>query len=98
MLLVFEAMQANLAKYNLIYKSTRVHKFKLCIPIVGAEAPENSFSVKCCHLWNKLSHEMCMNSNIDAFKCKLKSMMFFQRYEDNYDVITFLRKAFSYCL
>jgi hypothetical protein len=25
---------------------------------------------------------MCMNLNIDAFKCKLKSM-FFQRYEDN---------------
>jgi hypothetical protein len=63
-------------------RSARAHKFKLRIPLVGAEAPESSFSVKGCRLWNKLSDEMCMNSNIDAFKCKLKSM-YFQRYEYN---------------
>jgi hypothetical protein len=63
-------------------RSTRAHKFKLRIPLVGAEAPESSFSVKGCRLWNKLSDEMCLISNIDAFKCKLKSM-FFKRYEEN---------------
>jgi Reverse transcriptase (RNA-dependent DNA polymerase)/Endonuclease-reverse transcriptase len=62
-------------------RSTRAHKFKLRIPLVGIEAPEGSFSVKSCRLWNNLSEKLCTNQNINSFKSEVKNLLF-KRYEE----------------
>ena len=49
-------------------RSTRAHEFKLRIPLVGVDAPESSFTVKACRMWNKLSEKLCVDPNIDTFK------------------------------
>ena len=63
-------------------RSSRAHKFKLSIPLVGAGAPESSFSVKACRLWNKLSENVCANQNINSFKSVVKNVLF-KRYEED---------------
>jgi Reverse transcriptase (RNA-dependent DNA polymerase) len=62
-------------------RSTRAHEFKLRIPLVGVDAPESSFTVKACRMWNKLSEKLCVNPNIDTFKSELK-MLLFKRYQE----------------
>jgi hypothetical protein len=62
-------------------RSTRAHKFKLRTPLVGAEAPENSFTVKSCRLWNKLPEKLCASENMDSFKYNLKNLLI-KRYEE----------------
>jgi hypothetical protein len=60
-------------------RTTRAHKLKLRVPLVGVDAPEGSFSVKSCRLWNNLSEQLCAIQNINLFKSELKSMLF-KRY------------------
>jgi Reverse transcriptase (RNA-dependent DNA polymerase)/Endonuclease-reverse transcriptase len=62
-------------------RSTRAHMFKLRIPLVGVDAPESSFTVKACRMWNNLSEKLCVNPNIDTFKSELKILLF-KRYEE----------------
>jgi hypothetical protein len=62
-------------------RTTRAHKFKLRVPFVGVDAPEGSFSVKSCRLWNNLSEKLCATQNIKSFKSELKSLLF-KRYEE----------------
>jgi hypothetical protein len=62
-------------------RTTRAHKFKLRVPFVGVEAPDGSFSVKSCCLWNNLSEKLCANQNINSFKSELNSLLF-KRYEE----------------
>jgi hypothetical protein len=64
-------------------RSTRAHKLKLRIPLVGVDAPEGSFSVKSCRLWNKLSEKLCATQNINLFKSELKSLLFKRYVEEN---------------
>jgi hypothetical protein len=59
-------------------RTTRAHKFKL--RVVGVDAPEGSFSVKSCRLWNNLSEKLYATQNINSFKSELKSS--FKRYEE----------------
>jgi hypothetical protein len=63
-------------------RTTRAHKFKLRVPFVGVDAPEGSFSVKSCRLWNNLSEKLCATQNIISFKSELKSLLF-KRYEED---------------
>jgi hypothetical protein len=49
-------------------RSMRSHRLKLRAPLVGAEAAEDSFRVKCYRLWNDLPPEICLNPSINAFK------------------------------
>jgi hypothetical protein len=56
-------------------RSTRAHKFKSRIPLIGVDAPEGSFSVKSCRLWNKLSEKLCATQKINLFKRELKSLL-----------------------
>jgi hypothetical protein len=49
-------------------RSTRAHKLKLCVFLVGVDAPEGSFSVKSCHLWNNLSEKLCVTQNGNSLK------------------------------
>ena len=76
-------------------RSTRAHKFKLRIPFVGAEAPEASFTVKSCRLWNSLSEKLCANQNIDSFKQLVKTMLF-KRYDEEYWIFPFSFYVFSW--
>jgi hypothetical protein len=62
-------------------RTTRAHKFKLRVPFVGVDAPEGSFSVKSCRLWNNLPEKLCATQNIKSFKSELKSLLF-KRYEE----------------
>jgi hypothetical protein len=64
-------------------RSTRAHKLKLRIPLVGVDAPEGSFSVKSCRLWNRLSEKLCATQNINLFKSELKSLLFKRYVEEN---------------
>jgi Reverse transcriptase (RNA-dependent DNA polymerase)/Endonuclease-reverse transcriptase len=64
-------------------RSTRAHKLKLRIPLVGVDAPEGSFTVKSCRLWNRLSEKCCATQNINLFKSELKSLLFKRYVEEN---------------
>jgi hypothetical protein len=60
-------------------RSTRSHRLKLRAPLVGVEAAEDSFRVKCFRLWNDLPPEICLNPSILAFK-----RLIFNRYLCSY--------------
>jgi hypothetical protein len=60
---------------------TRSHEFMLRTPLVGVEAPADSFTVKSSRLWNKLPVNLCCNQNIDAFKSAIKED-YFKKYEE----------------
>jgi hypothetical protein len=50
---------------------------------VGMDAPEGSFSVKSCRLWNNLSEKLCATQNINAFKSEQKILLFKHYAEEN---------------
>jgi len=64
-------------------RSTRAHKLKLRVPLVGVDAPEGSFSVKSCRMWNNLSEQLCAIQNINVFKSGLKILLFKRYVEEN---------------
>jgi exonuclease III len=62
-------------------RATRSHKFKIHVPRVGVNTPENSFVVKASRLWNDLPADLCSNIKIESFKSELR-FKFLQSYKE----------------
>ena len=50
---------------------TRVHAYKLSIPLCWKDVKKRSFAVRCVNIWNSIPAEAVTFDNVETFKAQL---------------------------